>query len=90
MNSNNKNLRFVISNNTVIKWSLLNKTLNFELGLDYFFLGDDEVRHHVVVDLLEEHELVFEIADNEHLDEDNIDDNLENEQTRTYDDYVSL
>lgn len=68
----------------------MNKTLHFKFGFNNLLFCDNKIWHHIVINFLEKHELVFEIADNEHLNEYNIDDNLEYEETWAYNDDISL
>lgn len=60
--------------------SFLDKALDFQFSLDNLLLGDNKIRHHVIVNFPEEQEFLFQVANGQDLDQNNIDDDLHNEK----------
>ncbi len=61
--------------------SFFNNAFNFKFGFDNLLFGDDEVGCHVIIDLPEKQEFLFEIPHDQELDQDDVNDDLEDEQT---------
>ena len=70
--------------------SLFDNALHLQLGLDYFLLGHNEIGHQPLIYFPKENVVLLQVAHNTDLNEGDVDDYLEDDQTRTNNDEIGF